>query len=227
MIFGDFSAWTAQNLIIRIMVSMVLGCLIGLDRGMKHRGAGTKTITVVCLASTLVMLTEQYIQVNFPGLANMTRMAAQVISGVGFLGVGTIIISNQRVKGLTTAATLWASASVGLAVGIGFIDGGMLITLIMLCSLHVLPYVEHFATRRSRYCNVIIDMEESQYIHRIIQDLKEADISVDSMEITTPRIKGDSVMVHLVLYLKRPRENMELYEIITKSDKVISVDFLR
>ena len=227
MIFGDFSAWTAQNLIIRIMVSMVLGCLIGLDRGMKHRGAGTKTITVVCLASTLVMLTEQYIQVNFPGLANMTRMAAQVISGVGFLGVGTIIISNQRVKGLTTAATLWASASVGLAVGIGFIDGGVLITLIMLCSLHVLPYVEHFATRRSRYCNVIIDMEESQYIHRIIQDLKEADISVDSMEITTPRIKGDSVMVHLVLYLKRPRENMELYEIITKSDKVISVDFLR
>lgn len=227
MIFGDFSAWTAQNLIIRIVVSMVLGGIIGLDRGMKHRGAGTKTITVVCLASTLVMLTEQYIQVNFPGLANMNRLAAQVISGVGFLGVGTIIISNHRVKGLTTAATLWASASVGLAVGIGFIDGGVLITLIMLISLHVLPYVERFATRNSRYCNVIIDLEESQYIHRIVQDLKETDISVDSMEITTPRIKGDSVMVHLVLYMKRPRENMEIYEIITKSDKVISVDFLR
>lgn len=227
MIFGDFSAWTAQNLIIRIVVSMVLGGIIGLDRGMKHRGAGTKTITVVCLASTLVMLTEQYIQVNFPGLANMNRLAAQVISGVGFLGVGTIIISNHRVKGLTTAATLWASASVGLAVGIGFIDGGVLITLIMLVSLHVLPYVERFATRNSRYCNVIVDLEESQYIHRIVQDLKETDISVDSMEITTPRIKGDSVMVHLVLYMKRPRENMEIYEIITKSDKVISVDFLR
>ena len=222
MIFGDFSEWTAQNLIIRIVVSMVLGGLIGLDRGMKHRGAGTKTITVVCLASTLVMLTEQYIQVNFPGLANMNRLAAQVIGGVG-----TIIISNHRVKGLTTAATLWASASVGLAVGIGFIDGGVLITLLMLCSLHVLPYVERFATRRSRYCNVIIDLEESQYIHRIVQDLKEADISVDSMEITTPRMKGDSVMVHLVLYLKRSRENMEIYEIIKKSDKVISVDFLR
>ena len=65
MIFGDFSEWTAQNLIIRIVVSVILGGAIGLDRGMKHRGAGTKTITVVCLASTLVMLTEQYIQVNF------------------------------------------------------------------------------------------------------------------------------------------------------------------
>lgn len=227
MIFGDFSEWTAQNLIIRIVVSVVLGGAIGLDRGMKHRGAGTKTITVVCLASTLVMLTEQYIQVNFPGLANMNRLAAQVISGVGFLGVGTIIISNHRVKGLTTAATLWASASVGLAVGIGFIDGAVLITLIMLFSLHVLPFIERFATRKSRYCNVIIDLEESRYIHRIIQDLKEADISVDSMEISTQRTNGDSVVVHLVLYMKKLKENMEIYEIITKSDKVISVDFLR
>lgn len=227
MIFGDFSEWTAQNLIIRIVVSVILGGAIGLDRGMKHRGAGTKTITVVCLASTLVMLTEQYIQVNFPGLANMNRMAAQVISGVGFLGVGTIIISNHRVKGLTTAATLWASASVGLAVGIGFIDGAVLITLIMLFSLHVLPFIERFATRKSRYCNVIIDLEESRYIHRIVQDLKGADISVDSMEISTPHTNGDSVVVHLVLYMKKPKENMEIYEIITKSDKVISVDFLR
>lgn len=227
MIFGDFSEWTAQNLIIRIVVSVVLGGAIGLDRGMKHRGAGTKTITVVCLASTLVMLTEQYIQVNFPGLANMNRMAAQVISGVGFLGVGTIIISNHRVKGLTTAATLWASASVGLAVGIGFIDGAVLITLIMLCSLHVLPFIERLVTRKSRYCNVIIDLEERRYIHGIVQDLKEADISVDSMEISTPRSNGDSVVVHLVLYMKKLKENMEIYEIITKSDKVISVDFLR
>ena len=110
MLIGNFSEWTVQNLIIRVVASMLLGGIIGLDRGMKHRGAGTKTMTVVCLGATLVMLTEQYIQVNFPGLANMNRLAAQVISGVGFLGVGTIIISNHRVRGLTTAATLWASA---------------------------------------------------------------------------------------------------------------------
>ena len=105
MIFGNYADWTVQNIIIRIVVATVLGGLIGLDRGMKHRGAGTKTITVVCLGATLVMLTEQYIQVNFPGLANMNRLAAQVISGVGFIGVGTIIIANHRVRGLTTAAT--------------------------------------------------------------------------------------------------------------------------
>ena len=128
MIIGNFAAWNIHNILIRVVVSAVLGGLIGLDRGMKHRGAGTKTITVVCLGATLVMLTEQYIQINFPGLANMNRLAAQVISGVGFIGVGTIIISKHRVRGLTTAATLWASACVGLAVGIGFIEGESMTT---------------------------------------------------------------------------------------------------
>lgn len=225
MLFGDFSEWTLQNLIIRVVASMFLGGIIGLDRGMKHRGAGTKTMTVVCLGATLVMLTEQYIQVNFPGLANMNRLAAQVISGVGFLGVGTIIISNHRVRGLTTAATLWASATIGLAVGIGFVEGGILITLMMLLSLHVLPFVERFATRNSRYCNVIIDLEEIRYLHVIIQDLKAAGVSVDSMELSPSRI-GDSVSVYLILHTGKGMENTGIYEIITKSDKVESVDFL-
>lgn len=173
MMPGNFAEWTILNMVIRIIAATVLGGVIGLDRGMKHRGAGTKTITIVCLGATLVMLTEQYIQINFPGLANMGRMAAQVISGVGFIGVGTIIISRHRVRGLTTAATLWASACVGLAVGIGFIEGGVLITAMMLVSLHVLPYVEQFATRHSHYCNVFIDLEENRDLHIVIKALKE------------------------------------------------------
>lgn len=226
MLLADFSEWTIQNLIIRVVVSMLLGGVIGLDRGMKHRGAGTKTITVVCLASTLVMLTEQYIQINFPGLANMNRLAAQVISGVGFIGVGTIIISKHRVRGLTTAATLWASACVGLAVGIGFIEGGVLITAVMLFSLHVLPFVERFATRHSRYCNVFLDLEKSQDLHTVIQDLKQSGIAIDSMNMSENRGVGEDISVHLVLYVKKSMERTEIYDILTKSNKVTSVDFL-
>lgn len=226
MLFMDFSEWTIQNLVIRVVVSMLLGGVIGLDRGMKHRGAGTKTITVVCLASTLVMLTEQYIQINFPGLANMNRLAAQVISGVGFIGVGTIIISKHRVRGLTTAATLWASACVGLAVGIGFIEGGVLITAVMLISLHVLPFVEKFATRHSRYCNVFLDLEKSQDLHAVIQDLKEAGITIDSMDMSENRGAEGDISVHLVLYVKKAMVRTEIYDILMKSNKVTSVDFL-
>lgn len=226
MILGYFSAWSIQNILIRVVAATILGGIIGLDRGMKHRGAGTKTITVVCLGATLVMLTEQYIQMYFPGLANMTRMAAQVISGVGFIGVGTIIISRHRVRGLTTAATLWASACVGLAVGIGFVEGGILITAMMLISLHVLPYVERFAARHSRYCNVFLDLEKSRDLHIVIQKLKEADIVIDSMDISESGTVGEGISVHMVLYAKRPIERTELYDILMKSDKVMTVDFL-
>lgn len=226
MILGNFAEWNIQNILIRVIVATILGGVIGLDRGMKHRGAGTKTITVVCLGATLVMLTEQYIQINFPGLANMNRLAAQVISGVGFIGVGTIIISKHRVRGLTTAATLWASACIGLAVGIGFIEGGILITAMMMLSLHVLPQVEHFVTRHSRYCNVFIDLEKSQDLHIVIQALKEAGIVIDSMDTSESRIIGDGISVHMVLYLKKSAKRTEIYDILVKLDKVVSVDIL-
>lgn len=226
MILGNFAAWNLQNIFIRIIAATVLGGIIGLDRGMKHRGAGTKTITIVCLGATLVMLTEQYIQIYFPGLANMNRMAAQVISGVGFIGVGTIIISRHRVRGLTTAATLWASACVGLAVGIGFVEGGILITAMMLVSLHVLPYVERFAARHSRYCNVFIDLEKSRDLHVVIQRLKEADVVIDSMDMSEDRAEGEGISVHMVLYVKKSVERTAIYEILMKSDEVMAVDFL-
>ncbi len=226
MILGNFAAWNIQNILIRVIISAVLGGVIGLDRGMKHRGAGTKTITIVCLGATLVMLTEQYIQINFPGLANMNRLAAQVISGVGFIGVGTIIVSKHRVRGLTTAATLWASACVGLAVGIGFIEGGVLITLMMLVSLHLLPFVERFATKHSRYCNVFIDLEKNQHLHVVIHNLKEAGIIIDSMEMSEPKVAGEGISVHLVLYIKRAAQRTDIYDILMKLDEVMSVDFL-
>lgn len=156
----------------------------------------------------------------------MNRLAAQVISGVGFIGVGTIIISKHRVRGLTTAATLWASACVGLAVGIGFIEGGVLITAVMLISLHVLPFVEKFATRHSRYCNVFLDLEKSQDLHAVIQDLKEAGITIDSMDMSENRGAEGDISVHLVLYVKKAMVRTEIYDILMKSNKVTSVDFL-
>lgn len=226
MIFENFSEWNMQNILIRIIVSTVIGTIIGFDRGMKHRSAGTKTITVVCLGATLVMLTEQYIQFNFPGLANMTRMAAQVISGVGFLGVGTIIVSNHQVKGLTTAATLWASACVGLSIGIGFLEGGVLITLMMLISLHVSPHLEKFLTRNSRYFTLIIDIEKVQYLREIISEIKGADIAIESLEIMKPSTKGQPTSVYLVLRTRQRMEASQIYDLMMQSEKVISMDFL-
>lgn len=90
----------------------------------------------------------------------------------------------------------------------------------------MLPYVERFATRHSRYCNVFIDVEKSRDLHVVIHDLKEAGIMVDSMDMSESGIAGEGVSVHMVLYVKKATERTEIYDILTKSDKVTSVDFL-
>lgn len=225
MVFGDFSEFSTINIMIRILVATILGGIIGLDRGLKHRGAGTKTNTIVCLGATLVMLIEQYIQIYYPGLANMNRMSAQVISGVGFLGVGTIITSGHRVKGLTTAATLWACACVGLAVGAGFVDGAIFVTIMMLVSLHVLPYVERFATRKSKYYTVLLEVDKAQHVHSVVETLKQNDLVVDSLEVMNGKSKGLPISVYLVLFSKSS-SNEKISEILYGLEQVLSVEIL-
>lgn len=110
---------------LRVLASIIIGGLIGLERGMKNRPAGMRTYMAVCLGSCLVMLTNQYVyQVYSTG--DPVRMAAQVVSGIGFLGAGTIVVTGRsQIKGLTTAAGLWTSAAVGLALGIGFYEAAI------------------------------------------------------------------------------------------------------
>lgn len=110
---------------LRVLTSIIIGGLIGLERGMKNRPAGMRTYMTVCLGACLVMLTNQYIYQVY-GTGDPVRMAAQVVSGIGFLGAGTIVVTRRsQIKGLTTAAGLWASAAVGLAVGIGFYEAAL------------------------------------------------------------------------------------------------------
>ena len=105
---------------VRLMLSLVCGGILGVERGRKKRPAGFRTYMLVCMGAALVMITNQYI-VEVYGGSDPARMGAQVISGIGFLGAGTIIVTGRnRVKGLTTAAGLWAAACVGLSLGIGF-----------------------------------------------------------------------------------------------------------
>ena len=142
MLFMDVTAWNMRNIVIRMLTAMVLGGVIGIDRGAKRRGGGARTDAAVCIGAALVMITGQYMEIRFPGLADLSRMASQVISGVGFLGAGSILVSGHQVKGLTSAAGIWFCACIGLAVGIGFVDGAFLATVILLAGLHLLPLVE-------------------------------------------------------------------------------------
>ena len=104
---------------LRIVAALLMGGILGLERGMKNRPAGLRTYMLVCVGSCLIMMTNQYIY-QAAGTGDPPRMSAQVVSGIGFLGAGTIVVPQRnQIKGLTTAAGLWACAAAGLALGIG------------------------------------------------------------------------------------------------------------
>ena len=113
---------TYSSMLIRLLMAVVIGGILGLERGRKNRPAGLRTYMLVCLASAIVMMTNQYVT-QCMGTGDPVRMGAQVISGIGFLGAGSIVVTQRnQIRGITTAAGLWASAAVGLAVGIGFYE---------------------------------------------------------------------------------------------------------
>lgn len=131
--------------ILKIIFAIIVGGLIGMERENVHRPAGFRTHILVCVGSTLVMMTSKYIfDTYYKGHTNIdiARLGAQVISGIGFLGAGTIIKDGATVKGLTTAATLWAVSCIGLAIGIGYYKGAILATLAVYLTLILLKKFE-------------------------------------------------------------------------------------
>ena len=142
---------TLLAVIIRITCASLFGGLLGLEREIKNRAAGLRTYMLVCVGACLVMLTNQYIFQTFQA-SDPVRMGAQVISGIGFLGAGTIVVTRHRqIKGLTTAAGLWAAAGVGLALGIGFYEAavaGAVIIFVVITLLQRLDKIMHNHTKR-------------------------------------------------------------------------------
>jgi len=186
----SFSDWTWSSIMIRMAVSLVLGMVIGIDRGAKRRGGGARTTITVCLGASMVMFLEQYLEALYPGRLDISRIAAQVISGVGFLGAGSILVSGHQIKGLTSAASIWTCACIGLAVGIGFIDGAVILTALWLAGVHLVPYVENRVYRHSRYMTLYIEAANGREITLISRKLKEDNCFIDSFVVDKPKAKG-------------------------------------
>ena len=184
---GDFlleiRELTVTAIVVRILVAVILGGIIGMERGMKNRPAGLRTYMLVCVGACVVMMINQYTYQVY-GVGDPVRLGAQVVSGIGFLGAGTIIVtSHNQIKGLTTAATLWATACMGLAVGVGFYECALvmyvlLIFILLLVSLLDNRYLK-VPTSTSLYLEVRRDIglgDAIRFIHEIgwtVRDVKE------------------------------------------------------
>lgn len=190
------------SITLRLFLSAIIGFSLGLERGRKHRPAGCRTYMLVCLGATLTMLLSQYeycmlstrwydLAVEIGIRTDVSRFGAQVINGVGFLGAGTILVTGRReVKGLTTAAGLWASACMGLAIGAGFYECVILGTVLIFFSMRYLPSIENLLIERAPFLNIYVEFESLDNIGSIIGRLKEQDTQILDVEIDHGRGEG-------------------------------------
>lgn len=224
MLFRELTQWNIINVFVRIIVSMILGAAIGIDRGVKKRGGGARTTMTVCLGATMVMLMEQFFQELYPGESEPTRMAAQVISGVGFLGAGSILISGHQIKGLTSAASIWTCACVGLAVGCGLIDIAILFTLVWVLGLHLIPPIEDFFQKRSRYISICVEVESGKAISAFIHKLREDGCDIDLYDIDKPKAKGQYYSIMTTFRLPKSMNADEYMQSLREIKGVVTVD---
>lgn len=226
MFFTSLTEWTAGNVLIRILTALVLGGAIGIDRGVKRRGGGARTDAAVCLGAAMVMLTAQYMALVFPGMVNIARMPSQVISGVGFLGAGSIIVSRRQIKGLTSAASIWICACIGLAAGIGFVDGAIVVTVILLAGLHILPVIEDRIYQRSGYVALYIEAEDGKTATFLLHKMKMDGCKIDMYEVDKPKAGGQTFTIMATVRIARGQNREEYLDDLAKMQGVISLDSL-
>lgn len=190
------------HIIYRLVIATFLSGLIGLERETHGRAAGLRTHILVCVGSTLIMLTSMHIFDVYKGLVNLdpARIAAQVVSGIGFLGAGTILRFKASVRGLTTAASLWAVAGIGLAVGSGFYLGAYVTTILVLTVLFFLSRFER-RIRHDWYKSVSIETKgDAEQLKKIRATLSKYDVDIVDFEIESSE-EGKGVVLGMVLKL--------------------------
>ena len=181
----------------RLLLATALGGLIGFEREKNNRPAGLRTHILVTVGAALIMLISTTGLPHFPRPADPARLAAQVVSGIGFLGAGTIFKSGSTVKGLTTAAGLWVCGGIGLAIGAGYYLGGIAVAVISITALSLLGNVEQGMVSRARYrikLNCVWRDGLQEGINRCLGEHKK---NLISMQIDRVQSEGNRPHVHL------------------------------
>lgn len=170
--------------LMKTIMASLCGGLIGLEREMKGRPAGLKTFSLVCMGSTLAMITNDYIYIYLShGSGDAARMAAQVISGIGFLGAGTIMVTgHNQVKGLTTAAALWVTAALGIAIGSGFYFGGIAGLVVIYLTSFVYRHLDRKIMEHSRIMRIYVEGLDEEFMLRMVQYINIRGIKVLSLQ---------------------------------------------
>lgn len=202
---------------LRIITAVLIGGVIGFEREMKNRAAGLRTYILVCLGACIIMLTNQYIY-QATGTGDPVRMGAQVISGIGFLGAGTIIVTKRsQIKGLTTAAGLWATAGLGLAVGIGFYEAALAGAFAILIVITLMQRMDDRMRRNSNRLDVFVEISREYSLGDFLRQVKELDMEASNFLRERDSETQSEVRAYTVtLKLAKRRPHSDVMEDILK-----------
>jgi len=193
---------------IRLLLALVIGGLIGFEREMNSSAAGLRTHILVCVGSSLIMLLSIYGFSEFVNEGNVrmdpSRLAAQVVSGIGFLGAGTILITGNVIKGLTTAASLWVVAAIGLAIGAGFYFPAILVSVLVIISLWILNKVEKRFLHTKKQYLLKIEMPDNGGLMSRFAGIFAA-CGVETRKVSVDAVTGsNTILISYTIMIARP-----------------------
>lgn len=213
------------SIFVRFFFAVVAGTIIGIDRGMKRRGAGIKTHVLVCLGATIVMMTGQYVNFYFGQNHDLTRMGSQVVSGIGFLGVGTIIVTGRnQVKGLTTAAGLWACACIGLAIGIGFYEGAGVMLILVVMTLIIMDKFDSYVFYHSKVLDLYVELDSLKHVSEFLKTVRSNNLKIMHFEINRTKLKRDYIAAMISVELHHVSEREETMSFLREIEGVLYME---
>ena len=194
MNWSDFVSNLQLDLLAALAMAVLLGGAIGLERELRGKAAGLRTNILICLGATLFT----HLSIHIAGPAgDPGRIAAQIVTGIGFLGAGTILHSRGAITGLTSAATIWLVAAIGVAIGVGATYEAAGATLLSLIVLRVLGSLEGYLQRRTVVSRIAVEAAPGpQQLEEIERIVRAAGVEIDKVH---QEARGDHVLVHLVV----------------------------
>lgn len=182
-IFNGLRDITFWSVLVRLLMAFFVGAVIGLERSAKNRPAGLRTHVLVAVGAATASLTGHYIYLVMQLPSDLTRLGAQVITGLGFIGAGTIIVTNrQKIKGLTTAAGLWATGVIGLAIGAGYYEGGLVAAALILLA-ETAFFSVGMRIQKAPQFNVQLSYGEKSALDHVLRCCKDHGIAITSLHI--------------------------------------------
>lgn len=212
---------------VRLVVALICGGIIGIERERKRRPAGFRTHILICIGAAMTTLTSQYIVFELHYHTDLARLGAQVIAGIGFIGAGTIIVTKRKnVKGLTTAAGLWASAIVGLCAGAGFIEGALVTTVIIIIAELVLARFEYFMMSNSSAITIFVEYSDTSKLTSIVETVKDNSSYIRDIEITKSNSENNTSCAIFSIQMPRKKSHEKMISLISNIEGVVSVEEL-